>query len=103
MKKIENFNVNSIKALEILFASTSDPEYEMDRVILLDRGIKVDEVWHEYILIDGGHCSCFGFEEVEWTVIAYTREELKRLAEPKNACANQADQSLHTFINRYCA
>lgn len=66
--------VENIKAHQILFAITSEPDYEMDRTIVL-------EVRDVFIIIQGGHCSCYDFDEIEWGATEYTGKELSKVIE----------------------
>ncbi len=70
----------SIQLHNILVAVTSYPDYEMDRKILLDYQWYSNSPDKEvdYVLIEGSHCSCYGFDETIAT--GYTEEELKKLA-----------------------
>ncbi len=65
--------VANINAVTVLFAATSERDYEMSRVILADTG-------NEFTVLYGGHCSCYGFDEVEWDATEYTELELEVLA-----------------------
>ena len=71
-------NNMSIKPHNIVFAHTTPIDYEMSRYILLEdlEGFK----YGEYLVLEGGHCSCFGFDETEWSATVYNREELLKLA-----------------------
>ncbi|MCM3701867.1 hypothetical protein [Paenibacillus macerans] len=66
-----------IKPHNIIVACTSEPDYEMQRQILLE--IKYDK----YVVLEGWHCSCYDFDETEWEAIEYTSQELKELAAAK--------------------
>lgn len=84
MRNFENanrFKKEGIKPHQILVAITSEPDYEMDRKILLTdvEGIE----FGEYLLLEGGHCSCYDFDETDWVGTVYTKEELIKLAEAK--------------------
>jgi hypothetical protein len=72
MKNIENFDVSKIPFYKILFAVTSEPDYEMDRILILEDYPNYDE----YTVINGGHCSCFDFDETNWDATMYTDEEM---------------------------
>ena len=89
MKKIDYKEIK-ISPADILFASTSDPDYEMSRVILLEQAGK-------YIILEGGHCSCYGFDDTEWSAIEYEIDELKKL--PLDYGREHAE--LKVFIERY--
>ncbi|HBF4616133.1 TPA: hypothetical protein KOO48_001928 [Clostridioides difficile] len=32
------------------------------------------------MLLEGCHCSCYGFDETEWSATVYTKEELIKLS-----------------------
>lgn len=68
MKDVE-FNLHNV-----IVAYTTPPEYEMNRYFLLQNG------WRKYIVIDGYHCSCYDFDDTDWTAIEYTEEELETLS-----------------------
>lgn len=70
-----------IKIHNIVIANTSEPDYEMYRWILL--GDLKDVEWNEYVVVEGGHCSCYGFDDTEWDAIKYTKEELIKIAEDR--------------------
>lgn len=81
MRKFENTNIfkkEGIKPHQIIVAVTSEPDYEMERQILLGEveGLDCDE----YVLLEGWHCSCYDFDDTEWEGIVYTHEELETLA-----------------------
>lgn len=76
LKKLE------ISPEEILYAHTTPLDYEMSRIIILDVSYDSDYKECDYIVLDGGHCSCdsnfFGHDSFEGT--GYTEEEIKKLA-----------------------
>lgn len=82
MKKID-WKTIDIKPHHILVAVTSEPDYEMSRQILL----QID--YDTYVLVEGGHCSCYDFDDTEWEAIEYTRDEIKKLA---NAIYNKGNE-----------
>lgn len=81
MRNFENanrFKYEGIRPHQILVAITSEPDYEMDRNILLT---DVDELKNdEYLLLEGWHCSCYDFDETDWSGTIYTSDELRKLA-----------------------
>lgn len=81
MRNFENanrFKNEGIKPHQILVAITSEPDYEMDRNILLT---DIDGLEHdEYLLLEGSHCSCFDFDDTDWNGIVYNSDELRKLA-----------------------
>jgi hypothetical protein len=90
--KMKNYQEGRLNKLQlqpynIVVAQTSVPDYEMSRKILLER---LDGLHYgEYVLLEGGHCSCYDFDETEWDATVYEREELIKLA---NADYNQNDK-----------
>lgn len=81
MRNFENanrFKYEGIKTHQILIVITSEPDYEMERKMLLTDidGLKDDE----YLLLEGVHCSCYDFDETEWDGTIYNSEELRKLA-----------------------
>ena len=70
-KKIELHNV--------LFATTSPNDYEMNRLILLEDMPDVN--WNEYVLLEGYHCSCYGFDETQWDATVFSEAEMDKLME----------------------
>lgn len=79
---MERVEINGeIELWRIICASQSEPDYSEDRQILLYGG---DGEWQdEYILLHGGHCSCYGWQEVEWSAVRYNRSELDALSRSK--------------------
>lgn len=73
--KVERLN---IQLHNVVFAYTSPLYYNMDRRLLIEGvdGVTVNE----YLYLEGGHCSCFNFNETTWDAIVYTRDELLKLA-----------------------
>ena len=69
----------SIQLHNVLFATTSPSDYEMSRLILLED--MPDLNWNEYVLLEGYHCSCYGFDETRWDATVFTEEELNKLME----------------------
>lgn len=91
----ENINNMIIKPHNIVFAWTSEPDYEMDRIMVLNNieGIERDE----YLVLGGGHCSCYDFDETSWDGTVYTKQELQSLA---NAEYNK-ENLFWNMVNRY--
>jgi len=71
----------NIKVHEILCAYTSEPDYEMSKIIILDRNAQGN-----YLVIEGSHCSCYDFDEASYGVTAYSHAELKTLVKAKLKC-----------------
>ena len=75
--KVFNLDNFQIEPHHILVAVTSEPDYEMERRILLELN------YDRFVLIEGSHCSCYDFDETKWSAIEYTRDELVKLANTK--------------------
>jgi hypothetical protein len=76
MKKYEIKNKTDLKMHNILFCTTSKEDYEMERLMLLEY---MPDCEHQYVLIEGYHCSCFDFDECTWHAIELNQEELIKL------------------------
>jgi hypothetical protein len=67
---------------EVLYARTTPIDYSMSRIIILDVNYNSNYKECDYIVLDGGHCSCdsnfFGHDSFEGT--GYTGNEIKKLA-----------------------
>lgn len=79
-----------IKFHNVVIIITSKPDYEMSRWILLEdlKDIKYDE----YVVVEGSHCSCYGFDDTEWEAIKYTKEELIKIANDRIESDNWYDE-----------
>lgn len=75
---------DTIDTWRIVCAAQSEPCYSEDRQILL-YGAKEGDYYNEgpFILLDGSHCSCYDWEEVEWYATEYERDEILTLAKSK--------------------
>lgn len=70
-------NEKEIKPHNILYCVTSEMYYEMERLMLLED--MPDTESGEYVLVEGDHCSCYGFDDTCWDATVYTGDELVRL------------------------
>ncbi|WP_288910785.1 hypothetical protein [uncultured Thomasclavelia sp.] len=87
----------TVQLHNILFASTSSPDYEMDRTILLEE--LEDLKYGEYVVVEGGHCSCYDFDDCEWYATKYTKEELIKLAEShQNDCYCDSSMDMYEYV-----
>lgn len=98
MEKYSLKNKTDIKMHNILFATTTERDYEMERLILLED--MPDTNYDEFVLAEGYHCSCYDFDETEWDCIKLTKAELEKMLE------NVEDyeilrKELKKFLSRY--
>lgn len=69
---------DAIRTWRIICAAQSEPDYSEDRQILIYAG---DGTWDdEYMVLDGGHCSCYDWDDVEFDAVKYTSDELDKLS-----------------------
>ncbi|MCI8654519.1 MAG: hypothetical protein HFJ48_01400 [Clostridia bacterium] len=81
---MKNYDIKekNIELYNIVFATTSEPDYEMNRLILLE---DMPDIPHgEYVLVEGYHCSCYGFNETNWDCVQLTKDELKAILKDNN-------------------
>ena len=76
MRVLKNFKLKTLPSHRVVIALTDNEGYEETRFILATAGISSPE---DYLVITGGHCSCYGFEETTWEATAYSVEELWKL------------------------
>ena len=95
----DEFKKIGFKPHEILITVTSEPDYQMERKILLEEGVGDGVQWGEYLLLEGSHCSCYDFDETYWEGTVYTQEELVILA---NAVYNQNDMFWKLVKEQMC-
>ena len=76
MEEIKNFKLEQIPLHDIVIVATSKPDCEMERTIVVEDY----QGYGDWLVVDGGHCSCYGFEEVEWHATKYTSDEIRKLA-----------------------
>lgn len=77
--EVYKIDKDKIKIHNIVYAITSKPDYNMDRLLLLEN--LEDLKFDEYVIVEGGHCSCYDFDDTKWEGTKYTKEELLKLAE----------------------
>lgn len=95
---MEKYNIKDkkVELHNILFATTSERDYEMNRLLLLEH--MPDTKYGEYVLAEGGHCSCYDFNETEWDCIKITYDELNKILEENNWGLRNR---LKEFLNNY--
>lgn len=94
MRNYRIINDLTVNLSNVLFCTTSNIDYSMDRIILCEELPECE--MNEYVLIYGGHCSCYGFDETSWEATVYTESELIKLAE-----CNSINKELKDFILHY--
>lgn len=77
MKHQENFDITQIPLWKVVFAATSNQDYEMNRVLYVEGHPK----YGDRLLVQGYHCSCFEFDETKWDATWYTEKELKQVVQ----------------------
>ena len=78
MYKYKIENKNDIKVYNVVFAVSNLPcSFEEERLLLLEDmpGTKP----FEYVLVEGYHCSCYDFNDIEWECLVLTIDELERI------------------------
>ena len=81
-----DLKLDKVKFHNIVIATTSEPDYEMNRFLLLED--LEDTSYGEYVVVEGYHCSCYGFDETVWDAIKYTEEELYKIATDRTTNAS---------------
>lgn len=84
MINLKNVEAKDVGLDAIVAAATAEGNYESDRMFVLD-GWMVERTnpmnGVEVIVLEGGHCSCYDYDEVEWTATGYTKDEFKKVIE----------------------
>ena len=75
MKVINDFDLKLVPQHKIVFVLTSEPDYEMGRLIFAEDWPEFDQ----FALIEGGHCSCYGFDDTRWEATIVNRDELDKI------------------------
>ena len=80
---MERYNLKKEKIMfhNIVIANTSAPDYDMSKWLLLED--LEDLKYNEFVVVEGGHCSCYGFDDTEWEAIKYSKEELLKIVEDR--------------------
>lgn len=92
------FEKMKITISTILVAWTSEPDYEMYKKILIELPFSRELRSDMYAIVEGGHCSCYGFDDTEWVVTEYTKNELKTLAKADYNKNSEFWESVRTAI-----
>lgn len=75
---MEFVDIKKIYPDEILFSVTSKDTWDMSRLILLENNNYNDESF-DFVLIEGSHCSCYGFSDIKWEGMKLTTKQLVKL------------------------
>ena len=73
MDVIKNFSLESVPQHKILLVVTSPDDYSMSHMIVAEDYPDVGDM----TVIEGYHCSCYGFDDTTWEAMTYTEKELK--------------------------
>ena len=92
MKEYSWENKKPIMASNIIYAVTSELDYEMNRLIILEENYK-------YIILEGSHCSCYDFDEVIWNATEF--KDLKEMKKYLNAENWGLRRKAFEFMNYY--
>jgi len=76
MKQVDGFDIGLVDINNIVFAITSELEYEMDRIYVIeDTTIEGKRYYGTYLVLCGGHCWWWGFSEVKWDATELNGDE----------------------------
>lgn len=92
MKEYVWENKKPIQAHNIIYAVTTEEDYEMSRLIILEENYK-------YIVLEGSHCSCYDFDETTWDATEF--EDLKEMKKYLNAENWGLRRKAYEFMNYY--
>lgn len=76
MNKVKDFRLTDVPHHKIVLAATSEPDYEMNRTFLVEEMPS----YGFFLVVQGSHCSCYGFDDTTWDATQYTGDELKKVA-----------------------
>ena len=96
-----DLKLSNIKFHNIVLSITSKPDYEMWRYLLIED--LEDLRYDEYVVVEGFHCSCYGFDDTKWEAIKYTKNELCTLAEKRitENCWAKEEKRFYYLVNEY--
>lgn len=93
MKAIEAPKI--IEPWRIICAAQSEPDYSEERYMLIYAGDGSDDYYDKgYILLEGWHCSCYDWPEVDWDATYYEEDELLKIADMRKR--NPSDSGVGT-------
>lgn len=96
---MRNYDLKNVKIElhNVVFSTTTPENYEMSRLLLLENMPQVN--WDEYVLVEGGHCSCYGFDETQWDATVFSEAEMDKLMEREQYDTTR--KQLREFWNKY--
>lgn len=95
MKAIEA--PKSIEPWRIICAAQSEPDYSEERYMLVYAGDGINDYYDKgYILLEGWHCSCYDWPEVDWDATYYEEDELLKIADMRKR--NPSDSAERRFF-----
>jgi hypothetical protein len=75
------YPINEIPTDHVVFTVTSaDQCCDMDRMYLIEHWPEHDYGDEQFLVLSGGHCSCYDFPQADWEATYYSREELEKVA-----------------------
>jgi|GEM_PF-989829 len=74
-----------------------EPDYSEERYMLIYAGDRSDDYYGKgYILLEGWHCSCYDWPEVDWDATHYEEDELLKIADMRKR--NPSDNAERRFF-----
>ena len=103
MKTVNRFDVSKIPFHSIVFTVSSDDICcDWDRIYYIENlNIECKVDYDSYLIIDGSHCSCYDFEDTEWTATEYTFGEFKKLVEGWIENGWKTEKRIGALIKQY--
>lgn len=78
MRIIKDFKLDQIPLWAAILAVTTPEDYNMERIIIASNLDDLDKD-ENFIVVYGGHCCCYDFNDIEWDATTYTEMELCKL------------------------
>lgn len=91
----------------VAVAYTDEHAWESSRIMLVVTWDIPDGVYDlfkdsEYVIIRGSHCSCYGYEDIEYDATLVSNKELFKLAEaPYNNDPEDSDAPFWSSVRKY--
>lgn len=99
MKQQRNFDISTVPIWKVVIVITSDPDYSMNRVMLVEDF----PAYRDYVLLTGEHCSCIDFDEVEWDATFGNIDEIRTIVKNWQEHGDYAEILAAPVILRYLA